>query len=159
MRRITLIACLMLVAACAGDDADTTTTVSADTTTSAPTTTTAAPTTTTTSTTTTTTQPPTTTRAEPPITIGNFEVELVVIENVCYNTAGANITVRPQLVVNRMPPAGYEAILVYEIHGGEAVQTFNIEITGSENSTSEQRISTESCDDELSVELVNLLEG
>lgn len=141
MRRLTLT--IFLLAACASPAATT-----------APTTTTEA--TTTTQPTTTTTRPTTTTAVS--FDLDNFSVELIVTESECFGSAGALVTVEPEMTVVNLPPDDYRATLVFEIHGGEADETANLEIDGAEYSYDELLISTASCDYELSVELVRLIE-
>jgi len=96
--------------------------------------------------------------AEP--SLSDFDIELVVIEDQCFNTAGALVVVRPDLSYDGPTlPASAKYLLVYRILGGENVETFNLEITGSSYQASDQMIQTSSCTYRLSVELVRLMEN
>ena len=82
-----VVAVVLVLGSCSGDGADAPTTVAvpSTTTTVAPTTTTEAPT--------------TTTWATQPWTPGDFEIELIVLESECFDTAGALTTVSPVLEI------------------------------------------------------------
>jgi hypothetical protein len=129
------------------------------------TTTTAAPetstsTSTSTSSSTTTTQSITTTTAAEAFDEGDFLVELVVLEDECFNSAGALVTVEPDLTLTstREPAPDQELTIVFEIHGGENVETQRIDLTGDSYSYEEHVVSTESCEYELSAEVVQVIE-
>ena len=104
--------------------------------------------------------PPTATseRVEPSLT--DFDLELIIIEDQCFNTAGALVTVRPDLYYDGpdLPPSA-RYLLVYKVIGGENVETFNLEIEGDSYSFDDETISTSSCNYDLSIELVRLLEN
>lgn len=90
------------------------------------------------------------------LTTDDFEIELVILESQCFNTAGASVTVEPDLATSADVTRDYT--IVYEIHGGEATETFNIEL--HEDGTYEfdqEFISTESCDYVLTAEVVRVI--
>ena len=157
MRRF-LIGLALLLAACGGDSdeqtSETTEPVAAATseatTTAAPTTsTTAAPTTTAT----------TTTQPAAPLVPEGFSINLVVTESQCFDTAGALVTVEPELTIVLRQPAPDETVtVVYEVHGGEAVETFSFDLTGTEYSYDPLVISTATCDAVLSARVVDVME-
>ena len=111
------------------------------------------PTTTTEPVTTTTQAASTTSRVE--ATTSDFIVELIVLESECFNTAGALVTVEPDLFSD--VTGNYT--IVYEIHGGEAVETLRLELSDDGSySYSEHTVSTASCEYDLSTEVVNVIE-
>jgi len=60
--------------------------------------------------------------------ISDFELELIIIEEKCFGSAGCLITVRPDLTVLTTTLAG-EWLLIYEIHGVDnGSQTYNLEL-------------------------------
>ena len=82
------------------------------------------PTTTTPEPVTTTTQAVSTTRRVE-ATTSDFIVELIILESNCFDTAGALVTVEPDLFTD--VTGNYT--IVYEIHGGEAVETLRLELS------------------------------
>jgi len=101
--------------------------------------------------------------ASPPATIefspDDFAVELIVLENQCFNSAGALITVEPKLSILGAQPAPEQTLtVIYEIHGGESVETRNLEVSGGQYTYDESTISTADCADELSATVVDVLE-
>ncbi len=156
MRR--LIPIFLALAACAGPTATTTT----------------PSTTTTTASTTTATQPiTTTTECDIPIServghpwecrrasisLDNFSIEIIITGSQCFGSAGANVEWEPRLTVDIVPPDDYRATLVYELHGGDQVDIYNIEIEGSGYTYNGEFTSIDTCDYELTAVPVRLLE-
>jgi hypothetical protein len=100
--------------------------------------------------------------ASPPVQVEfapeDFTIELVVLESQCFNTAGALVTVEPELAINTIKPtAGQTLTIVYEIHGGENVETYNLEVEGTSYSYDEHTVSTETCEPELTAEVVDVI--
>lgn len=123
-----------------------------------PTTTTVETTTTTTQPTTTTTQP-TTTTTQVELTTDDFLIELFVIEDECFGSAGALVTVEPDLTyVGANPYPGGEHLLVFEISGVEGgTETYNLTVHDDGNYTyNQEMLSTTSCDYNLGVEVVGV---
>lgn len=147
-----VVGALVVIAVVAPDpdeaEADTTTT------TAAPETTTS---TSTTSTSTTTTQP--TTTATETFDEDDFLVELIILESQCFNSAGALVTVEPDLTLTAAtgPAPDQELTIVFEIHGGEFVETRRLDVTGDSYSYEEYVVSTESCEYDLSTEIVQVI--
>lgn len=133
----------------------TSSTVPAETTT---TTTTSTSTTTTSTTSTSTTSTTTTTAPTPTLTADDFHVELVITENQCFNTAGANITFEPELTyVGSGPYPGGEYLLVYRVE--QTGETFNLEVhDDGRYSYDEEFVQTDDCPDELSATITTLRE-
>lgn len=146
MRLATLAALAVVLAACSSGTA-----------TEESTTTTVADTATTTQATTTTTRPqPTTTAYEPKLF--DFEIELIVIEGQCLGTAGAVITVLPQLIAKDRRAMTGDWLIVYEISGVElGAGTYNIEVSDGMYDQSGVLLTTESCDYDLSAEVTRIL--
>jgi hypothetical protein len=93
--------------------------------------------------------------------VEDYQLELIVIEKQCFGSAGCLITVRPDLAYGGFPtPSGKEYMLVYEIIGGEdGVEIFNLTIHDDGQYTfRDLTISTAHKDDELTVEIVELLD-
>lgn len=115
-----------------------------------------------TTTTSTTTPVTTTTLADVSLDEDDFMIDLIILENKCFNTAGALVTVEPELVVSDLDSflaSGNEYTIVYEVHGGEAVNTYNLSLDSDGNYTYDQEtISTASCDFELVAEVVRVLQ-
>jgi hypothetical protein len=107
---------------------------------------------------TTTTARPTTTTTVPPLTKDDFVVTLTTLESQCFNTAGALVTVEPEVANLRPVDSDYRATLVYEIHGGENVETFNLEIAGTNITYRKHVVSTSTCSPQLTVVTTNLIE-
>jgi len=114
--------------------------------------------------TTVTTSPPTTTAA-PTTTLGkvwgpaDFKVELITLESQCFDTAGAVVTVEPELVKVSLLEVEVPLTIVYEIRGGENVDTYRLQLAPSGTySFSEHVIQTVRCDDELTAEVVNVIQ-
>ena len=115
-------------------------------------------TTTTAATTTTTTLPPRTTTTLRSFSPSDFSVELVIIESDCFNTAGALVRVEHALTLTAAVPADNQRVtVIFEIHGGENVETKSIDVTGSSYTVEDHRISTASCTYDLTAEVVNVL--
>lgn len=90
------------------------------------------------------------------VSISDFSIELVVLENQCFDTAGALVTVKPMLNTLTGHYDG-QATLVYEVHGGEAVETYNIEVDGDNYTTSKLHIQTPTCNVNLTAEPTMLI--
>lgn len=107
--------------------------------------------TTTTSSTTTTTAPTTTTTEAEPLTTDDVSVSLFIIEDECFNTAGALVTVEPDVSVSATVDQEY--LVVYEISGVEGgSETYNLTLHDDGTYTfSQEQLSTESCDHDLQV--------
>lgn len=110
--------------------------------------------------TTTTTRPPTTTTTLPPPLPEHFAVSLVVTESRCFNSAGANVTVEPELSYTGPGlPDGGEWQIIYEIHGGEVVETFSFDVTSDgDYSYRPHLVQTPTCSDTLTATVVNVRE-
>lgn len=145
MRLAILAALAVVLAACSGTATEESTT------------TTVADTATTTQATTTTTRPrPTTTAYEPQLF--HFEIELIVIEDKCFNTAGATVTVLPELIATDRRAMTGDWLIVYEVSGVESgTGTYNIEVSDGMYNQREVRLSTESCDYDLSADVTRIL--
>lgn len=106
---------------------------------------------TTTSSTTTTTAPTTTTTAPDPLTTDDVSLSLFIIEDECFNTAGALVTVEPDVSVSG--PVDQEYLVVYEISGVEGgTETFNLTLHADGTySFRQETLSTESCNHDLQV--------
>lgn len=107
-----------------------------------------------TSTTGTTTPTPTTTL--PDLTIDDVSIDLFVIESQCFNTAGATVTVEPDVSIDTARYDGRETRVVYEILGGEAVERFHLTLEGDSYSYEEHRVSTPTCSDTLTARVVDV---
>lgn len=84
---------------------------------------------------------------EPPadkLALADIQLELITLENQCFDTAGALITVEPDLYV---PGGQVEGTwtLIYEITGGGAFETYSMELSGDRYSKNEHHISTDAC--------------
>ena len=102
--------------------------------------------------------PPTST-TEAPITPfpSDFDIDLIVMEDECFDTAGALVTVEIDLGW-RVPIDG-RVTLVYTIYGGEyGSDTFNLDIEGDTYSYDSKVISTASCYYDLQVEVVRVIQ-
>ena len=123
-----------------------------------PTTTLATSTTTTSTSSTTTTMRPTTTTTTPAPKPEDFEVELVVIEDQCFGSAGALVTVRPTVTYKGFRQMAGDWLLVYEVVGVEAgKETYNLSISDDEYTVRELVLSTDSCDHNLAALVTNIL--
>ena len=107
--------------------------------------------------------PATSTEVPTPVTrdprISDFELELIILEEKCFGSAGCLITVRPNLTVLTTTLAG-EWLLIYEIHGVDnGSQTYNLELhldTG-QYSLDDELLSTPGGSDTLTVEIVKII--
>jgi hypothetical protein len=105
-----------------------------------------------------TTEAPATTEApETEITLADFEVSLVTLDSECFDSAGGLVTVEADLAINGGTYPG-KATLVYEIHGGEHVETHSLELEDDRYSTDQNTVSTASCSAHLTAIPVNLIE-
>ncbi len=95
-----------------------------------------------------------------PLLLEDFEMELIVIEKVCFGSAGCNITVQPELFYGGPPLApGDTYTLIYEVYGSEdGTLTFNLKITGEQYTVEDERISTAHQSDELTAAVVRILD-
>lgn len=74
----------------------------------------------------------------------DFQIGIVETERSCFGSAGCNITYRIDVTYVGVQPLDSSAsyTVVYEVHGGDDLQTKNFEIRGSEIEYSEELIST-----------------
>ncbi len=124
----------------------------------APSTTETPTTTSTTRATTTTTRPTTTTFVLP--SLSEFEVELVIVNKECFGSAGCNVTFQPVLYYDGPDiPDDVEYRLVYEVRGGEdGTLVFYLDLEGTMYSWNDEHIQIARSSDELTVEVVRVLE-
>jgi hypothetical protein len=94
--------------------------------------------------------------------VSDFMLDLILLEDECYGSAGALLTVEPDLTWlgnDSKLDAGEDWTLIYEIHGGEyGTETYNLTVHGDDGSYSydEHIISTASCYYDVSVEIVRV---
>jgi hypothetical protein len=91
------------------------------------------------------TEAPTTTVPAP--TVKDFALKLRVVDNSCFDTAGANVTVEPSITYTGPDLSGHAWELTYELHGGSSVAVHTIDGTGSQYSTERQTVTTPTCHD------------
>lgn len=100
---------------------------------------------------------PATTEVDSAVSLDDFQLDLIVLESQCFDTAGGLVTIEPDLSI---PGASYDgqATLVYEVHGGDSVETFRLELDGTNFTYNEETISTPTCSSHLTAVPVRLIE-
>jgi hypothetical protein len=86
---------------------------------------------------------PTTTAAAYKPVPTDFQIGIVETERACFGSAGCSIEYRIDVtyIGTTMEP-GTSYTVVYDVHGGDDVQTDNFEITGGEYTSTSNRIAT-----------------
>jgi len=92
-----------------------------------------------------------------PYTLDDFTIELITLESECFDSAGALVTVEPDLYIRDGEYPG-KATLVFEIRGGEHTETFRMELDGDGYTTNEEMIATATCSANLTAVPTNLIE-
>lgn len=104
-----------------------------------------------------TTEAPDTTEASTDLTLDDIAVSLVTLDSQCFDSAGGLVTVEADLSITGGTYPG-KATLVYEIRGGEHVETHSLELEDDRYSTDQNTVSTASCSANLTAVPVNLIE-
>ena len=99
-----------------------------------------------------------TTEASEKLTLDDVAINLIVLENQCYDSAGALITFEPELGVGEDGDAGGRYTLTYDVTGGGAHQTYSIEIDGTRYSNDQHMVSTDTCVSFLTATPTRLIE-
>lgn len=97
--------------------------------------------------------------APAPITIADFRVDIQVIERKCFGSAGClfQYTINPVLL---RPASDYKGsyTVVYDVVGGEEVQTLNFELRGTTATFDKQEhISVSSSDSVLTANITSVI--
>jgi len=89
----------------------------------------------------------------------DFTVQLIVLEDECYGSAGGLVTFEPDLTVDSIEDWDTDATIVYEIRGGEdGAETHRIELKADgQYRYSEEIVGTAECGDRLTAEVVRVL--
>lgn len=95
--------------------------------------------------------------AETEWSIDDFSIDIVVIEDKCYDSAGALMTIEPDVSIRGGSYDG-QATLVYEVHGGGINDTFNVEIDGDRYSYDQELLDVDRCNVTLTATPVRLIE-
>lgn len=75
------------------------------------------------------------------------------------STTDEQVEWEPELTLTEIPPDDYSATIIYEVHGGDQVDTHSIELEGSQYSYDSVFIGIDSCDYELTAVPVRIREG
>jgi hypothetical protein len=100
--------------------------------------------------------------AEVPLGPADFEIDLIVVDQACFGSAGCNITVEPDLTVSEAARNTTKSWFVtYQISGGEdlAIETITTDPDDDTYTYDQVFISTESSDYELVAEVTSVREN
>lgn len=90
------------------------------------------------------------------VSLNDFQIDLIVLDSECFGSAGANVTAEPNLSIDGGEFDG-QATLVYDVRGGEAVETHSMELNGSSYTYDKLFISTASCNFNLTATPTRLI--
>jgi hypothetical protein len=96
------------------------------------------------------TEAPATTKPQRAPTVKDFAINLVVVEDQCFDTAGALVTFEPEVKYSGPNLTGQTWSLTYQLNGGKSPNIYTIEGSGNDFTVNDrQRVQTRTCQDVL----------